>query len=107
MIEKGLAGIIDLVVKYSTLQEYGVGQVFFLENANVDTSQKNVVFLVRGEKPRQVQTVAGEYFRSAATPSLVSKISYWHPDFRLISSCIRNYRGRKVDDVESASTPCR
>ena len=64
MIEKGLAGIIDLVVKYSTLQEYGVDQVFFLENANVDTSQRNVVFLVRGEKPRQVQAVAGRCLRS-------------------------------------------
>ena len=59
MVEKGLAGVVDLIVKYSTLQEYGVDQVFFLENANVDASQRNVVFLVRGEKPRQVQAVAG------------------------------------------------
>lgn len=61
-------------MKYSTLQEYGVDQVFFLENANVDTSQRNVVFLVRGEKPRQVQAVAGKLFELTGRSRLFKKV---------------------------------
>lgn len=48
-----------LFVKFSVLQEYGVDRVFLLENANIDSSQRNVVFLVRGEKARHVRIVAG------------------------------------------------
>lgn len=48
-----------LFVKFSVLQEYGVDRVFLLENANIDSSQRNVVFLVRGEKARHVRVVAG------------------------------------------------
>jgi hypothetical protein len=50
-------------VKFSTLQEYGVDRVFFLENDNVDSTQRNVVFLVRGEKHRAVKSVAGKQMR--------------------------------------------
>lgn len=59
VIEKSLAGTIGLFVKFSTLQEYGVDKVFFLENHNVDASQRNVVFLVRGENAKKTRTVAG------------------------------------------------
>ena len=48
-----------MFVKFSTLQEYGVDRVFFLENDNVDSSQKNVFFLARGEKASVVSAVAG------------------------------------------------
>ncbi|GAB7347422.1 hypothetical protein MBLNU459_g4343t2 [Dothideomycetes sp. NU459] len=58
VIEKALAGPIGLLVKFSTLQEYGVDKLFYIENHNVDYSQRNIVFLARGEKPRQVQAVA-------------------------------------------------
>ena len=60
VIEKSLAGTIGLFVKFSTLQEYGVDKVFFLENHNVDASQRNIVFLVRGENAKKVRTVAGK-----------------------------------------------
>jgi hypothetical protein len=50
VLEKALAGPLNLLVKFSTLQEYGVDKPFFLENDNVDSSQRNIVFLVRGEK---------------------------------------------------------
>ena len=60
MIEKALAGPIGLFVKFSTLQEYGIDKVFFLENENVDTSQKNVIFLIRGEEAETSIVVAGE-----------------------------------------------
>jgi hypothetical protein len=59
VLEKALAGPLNLLVKFSTLQEYGVDKPFFLENDNVDASQRNVVFLVRGEKARTVVRVAG------------------------------------------------
>lgn len=49
-----------MFVKFSELQQYGVDRVFLLENANIDSSQRNVVFLVRGEKAHYVRTVAGK-----------------------------------------------
>ena len=58
MLEKALAGPLNLLVKFSTLQEYGVDKPFFLENDNVDSSQRNIVFLVRGEKAKTVMAVA-------------------------------------------------
>lgn len=51
-----------LFVKFSVLQEYGVDRVFLLENANVDSSQRNVVFVAHSEKIRHVRTVAGMSF---------------------------------------------
>lgn len=60
VISKDLAGPVGLFVKFSVLQEYGVDRVFLLENANVDLSQRNVVFLVHAEKVHQVATVAGK-----------------------------------------------
>lgn len=48
-------------VKFSTLQEYGVDKVFFLENDNVDASQRNVIFLARGEKATQPIAIAGKF----------------------------------------------
>ena len=59
VIEKALAGPVGLFVKFSTLQEYGVDKVFFLENDNVDSSQRNVVFLVRAEDVSLPIAVAG------------------------------------------------
>lgn len=61
MIEQTLAGPIGLFVKFTTLQDYGVDKVFFLENDNLDTSQKNVVFLASGEKASQCIAIAGMY----------------------------------------------
>lgn len=66
VLEKALAGPLNLLVKFSTLQEYGVDKPFFLENDNVDSSQRNIVFLVRGEKSKTVLAVAGELFSSSA-----------------------------------------
>jgi hypothetical protein len=61
IIEKALAGPIGLFVKFSTLQEYGVDKVFFLENGNADTTQRNVVFIARGESARHTQSIAGTW----------------------------------------------
>ena len=61
MIEKSLAGPVGLFLKFSTLQDYGIDKVFFLENDNVDVSQKNIIFLARGENASQAIAVAGKY----------------------------------------------
>lgn len=61
VIERSLAGPLGLFVKFSTLQEYGVDRVFFLENNNVDSSQKNVIFLARDDKAKTVLAIAGEW----------------------------------------------
>lgn len=67
MLEKDLAGPIGLFVKFSTLQDYGVDKVFFLENNNADTSQQNVVFIARGDNQRNTQVIAGMYVRRLLT----------------------------------------
>lgn len=54
-----MAGTIGLIVKFSTLQEYGVDKPFFLENHNIDSSQRNIVFMVRGEDANKIRMVAG------------------------------------------------
>ena len=59
VIERSLAGTLGLFVKFSTLQEYGIDKIFFLENHNVDSSQRNIIFLLRGDHAKTVQTVAG------------------------------------------------
>lgn len=63
VLEKSLAGPIGTIVKVSTLQDYGVDKFFFLENANTDTSQRNVVFLARGECGRHAQAIADQIRR--------------------------------------------
>lgn len=62
MLEKSLADTLSLIVKTSTLREYGVDKFYFLENDNVDSSQRNVVFLARGEKAKTVIAIAGRLF---------------------------------------------
>ena len=61
ILEKDLAGPIGLFVNFSTLQDYGVDKVFFLENGNADTSQRNVVFIARGEMARHARSITGMY----------------------------------------------
>jgi hypothetical protein len=48
-----------LIVTASTLRDYGVDKFFFLENDNADTSQRNVVFIARGDSEKHVQSIAG------------------------------------------------
>ena len=61
VIEQSLAGPLGIFVKFSTLQEYGVDKVFFLENGNADTSQKNIVFIARGESAGHAQSIASTF----------------------------------------------
>ena len=100
MLEKALAGPLNLLVKFSTLQEYGVDKPFFLENDNVDSSQRNVVFLVRGEKAKTVMAVASmSLFQN--TLFLNRNITSVYP-LHWTAQC-RILWGSKVDYVDSSS----
>ncbi|KAL8830500.1 MAG: hypothetical protein Q9170_005703, partial [Blastenia crenularia] len=89
VIEQTLSGPIGLFVKFSTLQEYGVDKVFFLENDNLDSSQKNVVFLAGGEKARQVIAIAGQIKRLQQNSSIEHEFSViWVPRRTLVSEKI-------------------
>jgi hypothetical protein len=70
VIERSLAAPLSLFVKFSTLQEYGVDRVFFLENANVDSSQRNVIFLARSDKSKHITAMAGEFMVLLSLSSL-------------------------------------
>ncbi|KAK7459085.1 Sec1 family protein [Colletotrichum acutatum] len=61
ILERSLAGPISTIVKVATLQEYGVDKFFFLENKNADTSQRNVIFIARGECARHASAIAGQH----------------------------------------------
>lgn len=60
VFDRSLVGPIGTFVKVTTLQEYGVDKFFILENENVDTSQRNVVFVARGECGRHAERIAGK-----------------------------------------------
>ncbi|EOA88953.1 uncharacterized protein SETTUDRAFT_168161 [Exserohilum turcica Et28A] len=86
VLEKSLAGPLNLLVKFSTLQEYGVDKPFFLENDNVDSSQRNIVFLVRGEKAKTVMAVADQIKRIRRDSEIEHEFSiFWVPRRTLTS----------------------
>ncbi|KAF3040129.1 hypothetical protein E8E12_008425 [Didymella heteroderae] len=86
VLEKALAGPLNLLVKFSTLQEYGVDKPFFLENDNTDASQRNVVFLVRGEKARTVMRVADQIKRIRRESEIEHEFSiFWVPRRTIVS----------------------
>lgn len=60
VLQKSLVGRIELLLKFSTLQDQGIDRIFFLENDNVDSSQRNVIFIVSGEKTHISQAVTGK-----------------------------------------------
>ncbi|ORY66227.1 Sec1-like protein [Pseudomassariella vexata] len=63
VLERSLAGPIGIIVKVSTLQDYGVDKFFFLENNNADTSQRNIVFMARGECARHTLAITEQIKR--------------------------------------------
>ncbi|KAI4756779.1 Sec1-like protein [Aureobasidium sp. EXF-3400] len=94
VIEKSLAGPIGLLVKFSTLQEYGVDKVFYVENRNVDDSQRNIVFLARGEKPKDVQLIAEHISQIRQESKIDHEFSvFWVPRRTLVSDRILEENG--------------
>lgn len=72
MLDRSLVGPISAVVKVATLQEYGVDKFFILENNNVDASQRNVIFIARGECGRQAEAISGKKGPQALCGSFTS-----------------------------------
>ncbi|KAJ5173075.1 Sec1-like protein [Penicillium capsulatum] len=105
VISQELAGPVGLFVKFSVLQEYGVDRVFLLENANVDSSQRNVVFLVRGEKARHVRTVAEQIKRLQNNGNVEHEFSiFFAPRRTLVSNTVLEEMGI-IGDVNIAELP--
>lgn len=72
-----------MFAKFSTLQDYGVDKVFFLENNNVDASQRNVIFLARGEKAQAPIAIAGMLAENLAWRARCSYFCLYTPLFEL------------------------
>ena len=73
VLQKSLVGPVEALVKFSTLQEWGVDRIFFLENDNVDASQQNVIFVACGEKGKQAYSIACKYVCSAKKELICAK----------------------------------
>ncbi|OTB02323.1 hypothetical protein M426DRAFT_322754 [Hypoxylon sp. CI-4A] len=105
IIERSLAGPIGVVVKVSTLQDYGVDKFFFLENGNADTSQRNVVFLARGESARHAQSIAEQIKRLQRESQTGHEFHvFWVPRRTLVSDKILEEAG-VLGDVNIAELP--
>ncbi|KAJ5665823.1 Sec1-like protein [Penicillium maclennaniae] len=105
VISQELAGPVGLFVKFSVLQEYGVDRVFLLENANIDSSQRNVVFLVRGEKAQHVRTVAEQVKRLRNNGNVEHEITIiFAPRRTLVSNAVLEEAGI-IGDINLAELP--
>ncbi|GFF55836.1 vacuolar protein sorting-associated protein 33A [Aspergillus udagawae] len=105
VISQNLAGPVGIFVKFSQLQEYGVDRVFLLENANVDSSQRNVVFLVHAEKIRQVRTAAEQIKRLQQNGNVEHEyFIFWVPRRTFVSNTILEDAGI-IGDVNITEFP--
>ncbi|GIJ89026.1 hypothetical protein Asppvi_007954 [Aspergillus pseudoviridinutans] len=105
VISQNLAGPVGIFVKFSQLQEYGVDRVFLLENANVDSSQRNVVFLVHAEKLRQVRTAAEQIKRLQQNGNVEHEFFiFWAPRRTFVSNKILEDEGI-IGDVNITEFP--
>ncbi|PGH01956.1 hypothetical protein AJ80_08938 [Polytolypa hystricis UAMH7299] len=105
VISKDLAGPVGLFVKFSVLQEYGVDRVFLLENGNVDSSQRNVVFLVHAEKPAHVQATAEQVKKLQRNGAVEHEFSiFWVPRRTLVCNQILEDEGI-IGDITIAEFP--
>ncbi|KAJ5482792.1 hypothetical protein N7539_006238 [Penicillium diatomitis] len=105
VISQELAGPVGLIVKFSELQQYGVDRVFLLENANVDSSQRNVVFVVRGEKAHHVRTVAEQIKRLQNNGNVEHEFSiFFSPRRTLVGNAVLEEAGI-IGDVNIAEFP--
>ncbi|CAI7612572.1 unnamed protein product [Penicillium pancosmium] len=105
VISQELAGPVGLFVKFSELQQYGVDRIFLLENANIDSSQRNVVFLVRGEKAHHIRTVAEQIKRLQNNGNVQHEFSILlTPRRTLVSNAVLEDAGI-IGDVTIAEFP--
>ncbi|KIX98717.1 uncharacterized protein Z520_05178 [Fonsecaea multimorphosa CBS 102226] len=105
VIGKDLTGLLSLFVQFPTLKEYGVDKVFELENNNTDSSQRNVVYLVHGEKASLVQAVAEQIKKLQRNGSVEHEISVcWVPRRTLVSNRVLEDEGI-LGDVNVSELP--
>ncbi|KAI0396694.1 Sec1-like protein [Xylariaceae sp. FL0594] len=105
VIERSLAGPIGVIVKVSTLHDYGVDKFFFLENNNTDTSQRNVVFVARGECARHAQTIANQIKRLQRESQTGHDFNiFWVPRRTVVSDKLLEEAG-VLGDVNIAELP--
>ncbi|KAK4042548.1 Sec1-like protein [Parachaetomium inaequale] len=105
VIEKELAGPLGVVVKASTLRDYGVDNFFFLENKNTDTSQRNVVFIARGESARNAHAIADQIIRLQRESQSPHEFHiFWVPRRTLLSDKVLEEAG-VLGDTNVAELP--
>ncbi|TQN72254.1 Vacuolar protein sorting-associated protein 33A [Colletotrichum shisoi] len=105
ILERSLAGPISTIVKVATLQEYGVDKFFFLENKNADTSQRNVIFIARGECARHAQTIAEQIRRLQRESQTGHEFHiFWVPRRTLVSDKLLEEAG-VLGDVNISELP--
>ncbi|RKF72839.1 Vacuolar protein sorting-associated protein 33A [Golovinomyces cichoracearum] len=105
IIERGLAGPIGSFVKFSDLQDYGVDKIFFLENDNADSSQRNVVFIARGENTKHAQLIADHIKRIQRESQIGHEFSvFWVPRRTQVSNSLLEEAG-VLGDINVAEFP--
>ncbi|KAK0381259.1 flavin containing amine oxidoreductase [Colletotrichum limetticola] len=105
ILERSLAGPISTIVKVATLQEYGVDKFFFLENKNADTSQRNVIFIARGECARHASAIAEQIRRLQRESQTGHEFHiFWVPRRTLVSDKLLEEAG-VLGDVNISELP--
>ncbi|KAL7901435.1 Sec1-like protein [Trichoderma sp. SZMC 28014] len=105
VFDRSLVGPIGTIVKVATLQEYGVDKFFILENNNVDASQRNVVFVARGECGRHAEAVAAQIKRIQRESQTTHDFHiFWVPRRTLVSDQLLEEAG-VLGDVNISELP--
>ncbi|KAL7798108.1 Sec1-like protein [Trichoderma ceciliae] len=105
VFDRSLVGPIGTIVKVATLQEYGVDKFFILENNNVDASQRNVVFVARGECGRHAEAIAAQIKRIRRESQTTHDFHiFWVPRRTLVSDQLLEEAG-VLGDVNISELP--
>ncbi|KAM0434508.1 hypothetical protein ACHAPT_003604 [Fusarium lateritium] len=105
VLDRSLVGPIGIIVKVAVLQEYGVDKFFILENDNVDTSQRNVVFIARGECGRHAEAIAAQIKRVQRESQTAHDFHiFWVPRRTLVSDKLLEDAG-VLGDVNISELP--
>ncbi|KHJ30530.1 putative sec1 family protein [Erysiphe necator] len=105
VLERSLAGPIGSFVKFSNLQDYGVDKIFFLDNDNADASQRNVVFIARGENIKYVGMIADHIKRIQRESQTGHEFSiFWVPRRTVVSNKLLEEAG-VLGDTNIAEFP--
>ncbi|KAK3328896.1 vacuolar protein sorting 33A-like protein [Apodospora peruviana] len=104
VIEKNLAGPLGIIVKASTLRDYGVDKFFFLDG-NTDNSQRNVVFIARSECAKHAHSIADHIRRLQRESQNPHEFHvFWVPRRTLLSDKVLEEAG-VLGDTNVAELP--